>query len=427
MKKKIITIVYEIFRREYEYIAILENELKKRGYEVRIKNKTMDFGIKKTDILVIPNCYNNDDYFFYKYRFNCKSGRIINLMIEQVYARGGEYESPEGYSKLIKTICWGEDRYNRFLNLGFSKDKLAITGPYHADYIGNPAFSSFWSSKEDIGRLYNLPMNKKWILFISDFVYVNDSSFEVNEVRKVFGSEFIIKRHSFEEKSQNAILSWFKELLKDDDYIVIYRPHPVESGSKNIITFSEELKNKFYVISEKNIKQWLFVSDIITMWNSTSIIECYYAKKGCLILRPFTSPEVEIYPLFDNCKSITDANMFVKAIKEYSTENFPIDLNLLNYYYFIGDNKSYINVCNEIEKEFEMINLDESNYYVNRFKWFFNNHVILKTFIKKLYVLLFRISFGKFTLNKTSFLAIKEWERTIYYKKQYKRIKKLIK
>ena len=105
MKKKIITIVYEIFRREYEYIAILENELKKRGYEVRIKNKTMDFGIKKTDILVIPNCYNNDDYFFYKYRFNCKSGRIINLMIEQVYARGGEYESPEGYSKLIKTIC----------------------------------------------------------------------------------------------------------------------------------------------------------------------------------------------------------------------------------------------------------------------------------------------------------------------------------
>lgn len=424
---KNVTIVYEIFRREYEYIAILEKELVKRGYNVVIKNKTMDIGIQKCDVLVIPSCYNSKDYEFYRYRFNCKSGKIINLMIEQIYARNASYETPEGYARTIKTLCWGEDRFVRFKNLGIDEKFLALSGPYHADYIGNPDFHNLWLDKKNISEMYNIPLEKKWILFISDFVFSNMNAFAVQESIKVHGMEVIQERNEFELKSQKEILKWFKKILDNPEYVVIYRPHPIEVGAPDLMNMEKECNGRFKVINENNIKQWLYVSDIITMWNSTSIIECYFARKGCLILRPCTSYLVENYPLFDNCKSITTEQSFLDAIKNYNTEDFPIEKSILNKYYDISETCSYKKVCNEIEKLYNSDDVDKIKFYeLKKLMWLLKRHIILKIIIKDIYLKIFLRIGKKLGLKKIKRFAVEEWERSVNYKNTYEKVRKLI-
>ena len=84
MKKKNVVIVIEVANRELDNALLLKAELEKRGYRVRVLNKTEQFCLKETDILITPNCYIKSNYEFYRYRFNCKSGNIVNLQYEQV-------------------------------------------------------------------------------------------------------------------------------------------------------------------------------------------------------------------------------------------------------------------------------------------------------------------------------------------------------
>ena len=84
VQKKNAVIVIEVANRELDNALLLKAELEKRGYHVSIMSKTEQLRFQETDILITPNCYIKSNYDFYRYRFNCKSGKIVNLQYEQV-------------------------------------------------------------------------------------------------------------------------------------------------------------------------------------------------------------------------------------------------------------------------------------------------------------------------------------------------------
>ena len=85
VKRKTVVIVIEVANRELDNALLLKAELERRGYEVEILSKTEQLRLRETDILVTPNCYIKPNYDFYRYRFNCKSGSIVNLQYELLF------------------------------------------------------------------------------------------------------------------------------------------------------------------------------------------------------------------------------------------------------------------------------------------------------------------------------------------------------
>ena len=386
MKNARITIVYELFRREGINIAILQRELQKRGYDVKIKNKYEQFSIEKNDVLIIPNAYFTADIENYVYRFNCKSEKIINLQVEQVFSKTDEQKKlwiAEGLAKNASFICWGNNRYQQMLNFGIDESNLKVCGALHTDSVKG-IFYPLWKSREEIATEFALPKDKKWTLFISSFGFTADDSpylvFDVN-----VGKDGIKERIEMERANQSAILQWFDDYLSTSSDVVIYRPHPTERNSSALKAIKEKYPDKFFVLSEYNIKQWIIVCDTITMWNSTSIIECYYAGKNCLVLRPYNIPDDFDYYLFDDCVKVKNSEQFVKAMKQYG-DGFPITKEKLNEYYELTDAFVYLNICDEVER---VLTTDKqqnlSNFFANRLKFFCKNHVLLKAFLKASY------------------------------------------
>ena len=412
-----VVIVVEVVNRELDNALLLKAELELRGFKVKILSKTEQYRLRETDILITPNCYNKENYDFYRYRFNCKSGRIVNLQYEQVLSpieEDNELYSLDETSKKITHICWGKHTLDRLSRKQVSEKNLPITGAIQLDTTRS-LFNSFWKTREQIAEEFLLPTDKKWILYISSFACFIGS--KINEVQRETHTQDNVDRFAeITDRSQKATLSWFDQFLSDhDEYIVIYRPHPVELSSPQVREMVEKHPDSFRCIQDYEVKQWLKVADIPCTWISTAIAESYFAGKNCLVFRPYAIPEDVDCVLYQNVRAAESYEVFCEQICSYreSTDFFPIEKKIIEYYYSFQDEYAFTKIADVIDQKKQQTDYQE-HYQRNRWNYMIKNHVISKLLIKKIYRFWYRVT-GVSIKNKRlrEKFFIEEWEKTV--------------
>lgn len=432
-----INLVYELNNREYINCVLLERELTRRGHSVKIYNKEESVVLLRgADVTVIPNSYRTDDVNKYRYIFNIGSKLVIVYSCEQVTC----HMLPNffDYSDLNKAkelphLCWGEDYYQFISSLGYDMKYSQITGAIQLDMC-RKEFSSFYSTKKELSIKHHLPFGKKWILFIGDFIYVSEimvkhiSDSDTADITKVQAE------HLFEKSTLHELIKWFEQFISThEDYIIIYRKHPVEVLIKDILELKTKLSDQFFLISEGNIKEWIFNSDRICCWYSTSVVECIVAKKKMALLRPFEFTDDIIhkdYSFYKDYPKLRTYKEFESAI-EYGLDDYKDStLQEVRKLYDIKDKASVFRVADAIEQIHSSWNPDNSEssyqFFLKRWGYLFRENKIIKILIKKTYqTMCSKVDMNIFFRKKRNY-ACDEWIQSFQNKRNHKMMSKKI-
>ncbi len=351
-------LMYEHKVRELDNLCLLKYELDRRGYRTKIlyvndrELVEAHTVVYRTKVLVVGYCYTSSsirDYASYRIKFD----KVINLQWEQVITNDQEkndrsFRNLSGLAKEVVHISWGEKNRERLIRkAGVDPKNVKITGNLTMDLL-RPEFQGFYLSREEICKKYGLPTDKKICLFIAGFKYVEASE----ELRKIVIARFGEGRRRYlevAEQEQLTILQWFRQILEErDDCVIVYRPHPGD-GSPRAEKLAEEYE-RFRVISELSVKQWIVVSDQVYAWNSTAILEAYFAGKNPIFLCPWSIPEDQDHPLLMKMNKVKDYETFLRAV---SGERFDIGLTkeTVDHYYQVDEERaSYLKIADAFEE-----------------------------------------------------------------------------
>lgn len=422
-------LIYELSNREFDNLALLKTELIKRGHTVKILSKFTDFNlIYKKSVVLVPNAYCNGDLEYYRYVFNLRDNPIVVYPCEQVINR----KMPEFFDvssdnlvKTLPTLCWGKDYYEFIQELGYTNKDNTIVGSVNLDFC-KQELKNYYFTKNELETRYNIPKQKKWLLFISDFVFQNVALGEHYIEEGSLTETTVISMREYESCLQKEIIGWFETFLQNHpEYVLIYRKHPMEIKEELIYNIEKAVPDQFFEISELGIKQWIFVSDKICTYNSTAIVECAVAHKECIYLRPREFPidsSITEYPFYKNYPRVKTYVEFEEVIKQ-NTSNYKLILDSIKYQYYIDDNLACKRIADSLEKVANDVvssGLPMNNYAFKRLLYLIKTNWISKIMLKKLYS--FGIDILKIPQGKESLLAIKEWNAVRYNKKKEKEI-----
>ncbi len=396
--------------REFENLCLLKAELENRGYSVEFTQAEeyplFRYKYFRKPRVIIHFCLYSERGMENLAAIVGKYRKILNMQWEQVTMTSSKainFITPKGKAKEAVHVCWGETSYNRLIQAGVKNAKLL--GAIQLDFLRKP-IRNYYYSREEIDRKYGFS-KKKMILYISSFATTNLRKEEVDKMISRSGEE--IKEYlNKSEKNRRETLVWLEKYLSEnEDYYLIYRPHPYENVD-SILDGIKSRCSRFFVITDYSVRQWILVADEIFTMVSTAITEVYYSGKNCRILRPIQLDETEDISIYKNADVITSYEEF----KEKCGGNnvFPIDTKLIEANYGDKTNSfSFVKICDLLE---EMRNT--SKYDVIHRPHFRAFSIRLRRFIKDS-IYCFHI-----TENTWPFSRIKkaeEWLRFYYYYK----------
>lgn len=351
-------IVYEHKARELEVICLIKAELERRGYSVELfctydENTVRSAKRRKAKVIIAPALYSDGCLYGFVYSIAGFCRKVVNLQWEQVFTNRDEsdpffYQNPKGYSVEALHLCWGEEQRKRLLKAGVKNDRAVVVGPIHMDFL-RPEFNSFYLTREELAKQYDLDITKEWVLFISSFTYVGMTDEEYNTEVKCLGSRLHDFKH-LSTFSKQEIIKWLEAAInRYPGRMFIYRPHPSENRDLILLEMAAKYKN-FYVIGDCSVKQWIKCSNKIFTWYSTAIVEVYFSGKNCAILRPVEiSCEWDV-SIYRNAHMISDIDCFLQNI-EKDDDQFPLDEVLIHNYFQVQEGGLvYMRLCNMLER-----------------------------------------------------------------------------
>ena len=354
---------YEGIERELQNAYLLKSELKRRGHTLLICEPYFMLNLSKEklkfkpDAILVPYLYENNHLDYFKNIFEHKIDRIVNLQYEQIITKHHHainLHIPKDLNKNALHLCWGEKWRDILIKYGVPEENCIVTGSINID-MDRERFRTLYKSRDEIAKYYNLDINKKWIIFFSSFAMINltESRIHYNSVR--FGEDKVMERINVDTKSRNIILKWIEKYLSENnDCEFIYRPHPGETLDRYIYDITYKYDN-FHIIKNDSVRSWINVCDKLHTWASTTIVDIYFMKKNCSVLRPIPLADWMQNGLIDEGDFITDYEGFCEFNNQEITK-FPIDESLILDNFYIDDEKyAYEKICDLLE---DIVNMD---------------------------------------------------------------------
>lgn len=350
--------IYEHKVRELENLCLMKYELDKRGYRTKIVyiddafNAMQDRPIYHAKVVCTMACYDNYTLFWHTKEF-VKFEKVIDLQWENiVYVKDEEredaYKNYFGIGKDVVHVSWGQQNVTRLLKAAhLDEKKVKLTGHVGMDFLQIP-LNRYYLSKEELFAKYNLPLDKKVLLFASPYYGDRLSEDYVTGMCARFGDDWT-EYYKFMCESQKIVLSWFERVCKDNqNVIVIFRPHPGHP-SKMAEEISDRYSN-FRIISGESVKQWIVTCDGVYTGNSSVVVEAFFAKKMCQLLFPLpTTPGFELKLITDS-KKIIGYEEFVQSIS-MNNQEFPTPRESIEEIYLIDwEIPNYVKFANMAEE-----------------------------------------------------------------------------
>ena len=200
---------------------------------------------------------------------------------------------------------------------------------------------------------------KKLVLYISSFVLDSYDDDMLASINSTVGYDMSEQKHFSGEEKQATIECLKKLLEKDESLVVVYRPHPGEFKDSRLSKLEKE-QPRFRVIADGNVKQWILVADKIVTWISTSIVEVFFAGKGCALLRHKPVPKAYDIVIYEGRKAIfDDDDEFCCAISSDTPLDFPIPRENIYEHYRIDERRpAFMYICDTLE---EVLTTDRYN------------------------------------------------------------------
>lgn len=351
-------LVYEHKVRELENLCLMKYELDRRGYKTKIiyvddaQNALADFPIYHTKVLCVMACYDNYTLFWHTKEF-VKFDKVIDLQWENIVypkdeQREGAYKNYWGIGKEVVHVSWGKQNVKRLLNAArLDERKVKLTGHVGMDFLRKP-LSRYYISREELFAKYDIPMDKKVILFASPYYGDALTQDYIAGMCRAFGDDWL-EYYDFMCKSQKLVLDWFKKICTEfQDIVVIFRPHP---GHPSVMAsqVAEKCSN-FRIISGESVKQWIIACDKVYTGNSSVVVEAFFAQKMCQLLFPLpTTPGFELQLIADS-KKIESYDEFYQSIVT-EPEEFPTPQESIEEIYLIDwEMPNYVKFANMAEE-----------------------------------------------------------------------------
>lgn len=423
-------ILYEHRARELENAVLLAMMLEKKGYKVAIEyRRSVHLLFQHTEVILTPFLYHNENVMDFTQQPFCHFKKVINMQYEQVFLKKNEDvlgDLPSNSAKNAVHISWGKNTSNRFRKVGINKKNIFEIGHISMD-LNMPKYRNIFLNRDDVSDLLGLSKKNKWLLFISSFSCVGLTRTELEKWKaQTAGVDFF---SALSMKSQPIILDYFEKLAKNHpDIIIIYRPHPHENTCNRLAELEKKYEN-FKVIKNFSIRQWLLVSDYISTWCSTSLVDVLYARKKCAIIRPIPFLEEYDYKIFKDQKILSSYHDLEKFIASPNDNSYCVNPETISEYYC---NDSSANTFEKLRdvciyvKENKTFEFDFSKE-IHPSPWF-----LLKLYIYK--ILLFfaeYVDYSKITPEKyrndvqCAYQEMHKYKEEIkYYRKQFSRIMK---
>lgn len=391
-------IQYEHRQRELENAVLLALMLEKKGYKVAIENRySARILFQRADVIITPYLYLTETVVYFALQPFCHFKKIINMQYEQVFKRLEEKKLgslPNGVAKNAVHISWGRNTTERYKKVGINPDHIFEIGHISMD-LNTTKYKGAFLNRRDISSRFNIPMEKKWLLFISSFscIGLTKTVYE-NWKKRTVGTDYF---SDISYKSQPIILDYLEELAKNHpELIVIYRPHPFEAGCIRLT----ELKNKydnFKVFSYYSIRQWILITDYISTWSSTSLVDVFFANKPCAIIRPIPFQKEYDFPIYRDQNIISNYADLEKFISN-PNEHYKINPKPIREYYSNSSNADTFEKLRDLCIQVKNDKKYEYNYYEAIRPSYIN---LLKFYVYKILMSFAKfIDFSKISLEK---------------------------
>lgn len=353
--------IYEHKVRELENLCLLKCELEKRGYTVKIIHIEDEEALNAVKpiyyakVVVLMACY-RDRTLEWHTKDYVVFDKVIDMQWENIVYPKDEkaasvFKNYSGIGKEVVRVSWGEANRRRLLETAHMKpSNIKVVGHVGMDFLRD-SLSGYYLNREGLFKEYQIPTDKKVILFASPFYADNLPESYIVDMCDRFGEDWR-DYYAFMMKSETKILEWMKELCKaHDDIVVIYRPHPGHIG-EHMKEVAKQCSN-FRVISDKSIKQWILTCDIIYTGNSSVIVEAFFANKMCYLLFPYEVTKGFELQLISEGDRITTYEEFVASTKA-ENKKFPITREKINDIYLVDEKvPSFIKFADMAEEVFE--------------------------------------------------------------------------
>lgn len=360
-----VLLTYQHKAREIESLCLLKYELEKRGYTTAFcctfDLKRIGKYYKQAKAIVTSSLYDDASLWFFVYDIAGFSPKVINLQWEQVLTNFDEtnpncFHNPKGSARYALHLCWGNASQKRIVKGGVPENNAIVTGAIHLDFL-RPEMRSYFLSRDELANEFNLNKNHSWCLFISSFTMHNMTDEEFADIVRSYGKE-AIEMKQISIKSKRIILQWLTHLLSEmQDTDFIYRPHPDETTDQDLLEM-ERIYSNFHIISAYSARQWIIQCDKVMLWYSTAAAEVAFAEKGFAILRPIAIPEQYDISIYRGANFIQDIDSLRKFMQN-NIDKLPLDLNILNNYYFKDSNvPAYVRIVDLIEETLHTSNYD---------------------------------------------------------------------
>lgn len=302
--------LYEHRARELENCIYLSEELKNRGYSAKICYiNSFKRKLFRPKVVVVPHLYDESQLRYYissiwKKRFV----KVINMQYEQILSESGretEYWIPKREAQKAYHVAWGDSQKEDYIKGGIEEDRILKVGCIGLDF-DTSQYRDYLITKKELAERFNIPFDKKWILFLSSFTTNHVENDTLLNYPWCNGDN-LVRLKGYSIKCKHEILNWFSTLLREDtDCIVIYRKHPSEEIDTEIVSLKETFPKQFFLIDLYSIRHWIAASSVCSTFSSTSAVDVLYAKKRCLVLRPVSiDKDIEMEHLRDIRKEST--------------------------------------------------------------------------------------------------------------------------
>ncbi len=348
--------IYEHKVRELENMCLLKYELERRGYTVVIKHIEDEEALNAVKpiyharVAVTMQCYQNASLEWHTKDF-VSFDKVIDMQWENiVYPRdegAGVFKNYTGIGREVVRVSWGAANKRRLLEAAHMDERnIKVVGHVGMDFL-RPQLRGYYMSREELFPLYDLPLDKKTLLFASPFYADNLSEEYIAGMCRKHGEEWR-DYYDFMMRSERTILEWLERLCRErEDIVVVYRPHPGHIG-RHMSEVAERCAN-FRVISERSVKQWILTCDLVYTGNSSTIVEAFFADKMCYLLFPYEVTEGYELKLVSQGDKIRDYDAFRRSVMGEGGP-FPIAKEAINEIYLVDDTPSYIKFADMAEE-----------------------------------------------------------------------------
>lgn len=352
---------YENKVRELESVCLLKYELERRGFSVML---FQELNPRYDDVLdemfhakvLVVSCGYADRFIESFVRRFITFDKLVNLQWEQVFNKKLEAD-PDCLINIHGNLCrqavqiaWGDENIRRHTELmNIPRENIIKTGLITMDFL-SPKFNGMFKSKEEILAEYNIDSKYQVAILLGVFSRAFWTDKELEDLRIETGLD--LREEAAKNRERFDIeMDWIARALRENENLFfIYRPHPGEEYDRcppDVQKLLDDMKSetgRFIFNQDYSVRQWLKVVDKVYTGYSTTMVDAFFAKKGCKLLSPAGIVMPDIARLFENASETTEYEDFAASIHE-DTYDSPLQFELIDAYYNASEELRYPKVA----------------------------------------------------------------------------------